>query len=197
MIKTWRFNPKYIIARVKNYFYFKNNQDLPWMTKDANIFLLNNLRDDMVMLEFGSGRSTQFYATKTKKVYSREHHKEWFDIVKKQIESVTNIEYKFYDDLAIYADTSDIKNNSLDLAVIDGKNRVNCLLNTIPKLKSGGVLVLDNAERYMVYQTSSPAKYLRAERNPRWGEVEELLRKNFWRHETTDNVSDTLFFFKR
>ena len=195
MIKTWRFNPKYIIARVKNYFYFKNNQDLPWMTKDANIFLLNNLRDDMVMLEFGSGRSTQFYATKTKKVYSREHHKEWFDIVKKQIESVTNIEYKFYDDLAIYADTSDIKNNSLDLAVIDGKNRVNCLLNTIPKLKSGGVLVLDNAERYMVYQTSSPAKYLRAERNPRWGEVEELLRKNFWRHETTDNVSDTLFFF--
>ena len=197
MMKIWRLSPKYILARIKNYFYFKNNQNLPWMTKDANNFLIKNLRKDMAVLEFGSGRSTQFYAYNTNKVYSREHHKEWFDIVTKQIQSFDNIDYKFYDELDKYADTSDIEDNSLDLVIVDGRNRVNCLLNSLDKVKVGGIIVLDNAERYMLYPTFSPAKYVRKERNPKWELAEKILSERFWRHDTTDNVSDTLFFFKR
>jgi predicted O-methyltransferase YrrM len=197
MIKIWRFNPRYIIARIRNYLYFKNNQDLPWMTKEANKFLINNLSYDMTVLEFGSGRSTQFYAKRVKKVYSREHHKEWFEIVTNQIKNFANIDYKFYDNLGKYANTDDIEDNSLDLVIVDGRNRVNCLLNSISKLKMGGVLVLDNAERYMIYPTLSPAKYIRDDRNPKWIEVEEIIKAKFWRYDTTDNVSDTLFFFKR
>ena len=197
MIKIWRFNPIYIVARIKNYFYFKNNQDLPWITKSANNFLIKNLRKDMLVLEFGSGRSTQFFSTRVKQVFSRENNKEWFDVVTKQIEKAVNVDYKFYDDLGEYANVTNIENDSLDLIIVDGRNRVNCLLNSISKLKSGGVLILDNAERYLIYETSSPAKFIRNERNPKWIDVENILREEFWRYDTTDGVSDTLFFFKR
>lgn len=197
MIKIWRLNPMYIIARIKNYLYFKRNQDLPWMVKSANDFLIKNLRKDMIVLEFGSGRSTQFVSKRVNKVFSREHNEEWFNIVKEQIKDISNINYSFYNDLSKYADTSDIKDNSLDLVIVDGRNRVNCLLNSVSKLKSGGALVLDNAERYLIYKTNSPAQYIRNERNQKWVEAEKILKENFWRYDTTDGVADTLIFFKR
>lgn len=197
MIKIWRFSPRYILARVKNYLYFKNNQELPWMTKDANNFLLKNLRKDMILLEFGSGRSTHFYAERVKKVYSREHHKEWFEKVSEQLKEYKNVDYKFYNNLENYVNANDIEKETLDVIIIDGRNRVNCLLNSIDKLKQGGVLVLDNAERYLLYSTNSPAKYVRDDRNIKWVDAEEILANKFWRYDTTDDVSDTLFFFKR
>ena len=197
MIKLWRMDPFYIVAKVKNYFYIRNNQDLPWLTKEANDFFVKNLNNDMVVLEFGSGRSTQFFANRVKQVCSREHNKEWFDIITKQIANVVNINYEFYADLCEYADTSSIENNTLDLVVVDGRNRVNCLLNSVPKLKSGGILVLDNAERYLVYETTSPGKHVLNNRNPKWIEAEKILKEYFWRYDTTNGVFDTLIFFKR
>jgi predicted O-methyltransferase YrrM len=197
MKKIWRLYPNYLIARVKNYLYFKKNQNLPWMTKDANDFLIKNLKKDMVLLEFGSGRSTQFYAKCVKKVYSREHHKKWFERVSKQLEDFKNVEYSFYRSLESYSTISTIDNESLDIIIIDGKNRVNCLLNSVEKLKIGGIIVLDNAERYLIYPTSSPAKYVRNKRDSKWETVENILCERFWRYDTTDGVSDTIFFFKR
>ncbi len=197
MIKIWRLDPRYIVARIKNYLYFRNNKDLPWMTKEANDFLIKNLKKDMVLLEFGSGRSTHFYASNVEQVFSREHHKEWFEKVSNDLKHFYNVDYKFYESLDTYADTSEIEDNSLDIVIVDGRNRVNCLLNSIDKLKIGGLLVLDNAERYMIYPTLSPAKYVRDDRNQKWIEAEKILKDRFWRYDTTDNVSDTLFFFKR
>lgn len=34
-----------------------------------------------------------------------------------------------------------------DLILVDGRARPSCILHSIPKLKSGGLLVVDNAER--------------------------------------------------
>ncbi len=167
------------------------------MTKEANDFLIKNLKKDMVLLEFGSGRSTHFYASNVEQVFSREHHKEWFEKVSNDLKHFYNVDYKFYESLDTYADTSEIEDNSLDIVIVDGRNRVNCLLNSIDKLKIGGLLVLDNAERYMIYPTLSPAKYVRDDRNQKWIEAEKILKDRFWRYDTTDNVSDTLFFFKR
>jgi hypothetical protein len=197
MIKKWRLNPKYIVARIKNLYYFKKNQNLPWMTKHANEFLMSNLKKDMTLLEFGSGRSTNFYAEKVNKVFSREHNKEWHNIVTLQLLGYKNVDYKFYDDLNEYSNIDDIKDNSLDVVVVDGRNRVNCLLNSIPKLKIGGLLVLDNAERYLIYKTSSPAKYVVNKRDEKWLKAEKKLENLFWRIDTTDGVSDTILFIKR
>ena len=196
-MKLWRINPLYIIAKIKNYFYIRDNQDLPWMTEMANSFLIKNLNKDMLVLEFGSGRSTKFFANRAKQVLSREHNREWFDIITKQLENIENIKYEFYDDLDKYSDVTTIEDNSLDVVIVDGRNRINCLLNSISKLKTGGILVLDNAERYLVYETSSPGKHLLNSRNPKWAEAEKILKENFWRYNTSNGIFDTLIFFKR
>ena len=58
-------------------------------------------------------------------------------------------------------------------------------------------MILDNAERYLIYSTTSPAKYVRNKRNPLWEKAEIILKDNFYRLITTDGVSDTIIFFKR
>lgn len=38
-------------------------------------------------------------------------------------------------------------NNNFDFILVDGRARVECAYNSIPKLKKGGIFVLDNSER--------------------------------------------------
>ncbi len=197
MLKLWRLNPYYLFSRVRNYIYFKNNLHLPWMTKDANNFLEKNLDKNMCLLEFGSGRSTLFFANKVKIVYSREHDEYWYKTMSAQLGNIENIKYDFFDNMAMYINVDEFENESLDVVVVDGRDRANCVLKSIPKIKIGGLLVLDNAERYLMYATRSPAKFVRTNRDPLWVDVEVILKNNFWRFDTTDGVSDTVLFVKR
>jgi predicted O-methyltransferase YrrM len=197
MFRTYRFRPSYILAKIRQYFYIKNSPEMPWLAKTANDFLVNNLTKDMVVLEFGSGRSTSFFSGKVKKIYSRESNNEWFELVKEKLKDNSDVHISYYDDLGKYADVNDIDDDSLDVVLVDGRNRNNCLLNSISKLKKGGLLILDNAERYLLYPTLSPAKCARSTRNPNWEKAEKILSSDFWRYDTTDGVSDTLLFFKR
>jgi hypothetical protein len=69
------------------------------------------------------------------------------------------------------------ENESFDFILVDGRARVECGLNAIPKLKRGGILVLDNSER---------KRY-------------ELLRKRLksWPSvHTTTGLTDTTLWFK-
>ena len=43
---------------------------------------------------------------------------------------------------------SKIKNNSLDYCFVDGIFRDQCVLSCIPKLKSSGILIVDNVDNY-------------------------------------------------
>jgi len=197
MLKAYRFRPSYLIAKIRQYYYLKNNKEMPWLAKDANNFLISNLSSDMIVLEFGSGRSTSFFSDRVKKVYSREHDNKWFHLVNDKLKDKKNVLISYYDDLGKYADVCDIEDNSLDVVLVDGRNRNNCLLNSIAKLKQGGLLILDNAERYLIYPTLSPAKFVRSTRNSNWEMAEKILAHDFWRVDTTDGISDTVLFFKR
>lgn len=68
--------------------------DRPWMT-DVEIEMLDKyLTPDTVMLEYGSGGSTIYYANKVKKLISVEHEQGWFNTieVRKRRAGLTNIE---------------------------------------------------------------------------------------------------------
>lgn len=197
MIKTWRFNPVYIYSRIKTNNYFKDNQNLPWLVEDANNFLINNLNQSMRVLEFGSGRSTHFFVERVNEVVSREHNEQWFEIVSKQVTGLNNVKYSLHTDLDDYANVDDLEDNSFDVVLVDGRNRGKCLLNSIQKLKSGGLLILDNSERYLIYPTKAPAKFVRPERSSEWEDAEKALSENFWKINMTNRVTDTYLFFKR
>ena len=173
---SYKINPRYIYARLRNKYYEYKNTNLPWLTEKVNRFLEENLSKDDTVLEFGSGRSTQFFANRVKKVYSRENHQGWFEKVKIDLQNkdIQNFEYEFYSDLNQYANVDQIQDNSIDIALIDGRNRANCLINSIPKIKQGGVLILDNAERYLIYDTFSPSKWARIKRDKKKYDVSEF-----------------------
>ena len=156
----------------------KQHTDYPWMAPDAMKALDLLLTREMQSFEFGSGRSTLFFAKRMKWVTSVEHANGWYNNVKKMLatEGIDNAElllaapdpafrlpqlsslqqisisaedYPAKDELfeAYYQTINRFEDESLDLVVVDGRARVSCARAAIPKLKSGGILLLDNSER--------------------------------------------------
>ena len=159
----------------------------------------------MIGLEYGSGRSTLFFTRHLGKLVSIEHYDPWYEKVKKRLDEakVDNVEYllvpknseqdvndnrdeyhrKFTGREARpeYADYAgkvlEYDDNYFDFVLIDGRSRVNCGLNAMPKLKPGGIFVLDNSER------------------PRYRPLHEAL--NEWpKIETTTGLTNTTIWFK-
>jgi len=116
----------------------------------------------MTGLEFGSGRSTAWFAGKLQSLTSVEHHAGWHAIVTEQLAKSgrTNVDYRLiplehpeaegeqseYDPTPNYvAVVNAFPDSSLDLAVVDGHYRSHCIQAVLTKLKRGGLLLVDDA----------------------------------------------------
>ena len=159
---------------------------VPW-TSPASILIFDKILDKtMSGFEYGSGRSTLFFAKKLKDLVSVEHDEGWYNLVSDQVRALNNVEYllikpSIQNDITDYSDYADIikkyNDNSFDFILVDGRWRVTCIKNAIPKLRSGGILVLDNSEREA------------------YKEVFDLLR-NWKKVNTTTGLTDTTLWFK-
>jgi len=70
------------LLKMKYNAFQKKNPDAPWISQ-GSIFVLNQiLNKNMIGLEFGSGRSTVFYANLLKHITSIEHFEPWYSKVK-------------------------------------------------------------------------------------------------------------------
>ena len=124
-------------------------------------FLKNKINKNTKILEFGSGDSTIFFSKLTNYLISIEHNIDWYNRIKPKLSAqvryiINKINYvsappadkRFYNcdtiDQILGQDTPD---ESFDIIIIDGIHRVNCAYGTVNKLKKGGILVLDDANR--------------------------------------------------
>lgn len=155
MIKKYH-TISYIKAKINQYFFLKSNPDTPWMTKDSINLIEQLMNPEDVGIEFGSGRSTIWFAKRCKEIISIEDNAKWFDIVSKKIEGKSNITYlkkQANDENPLdcpYTEIfKEVKDESLDFIVNDGKCRGAIALKAIEKLKTGGMMILDNAERHL------------------------------------------------
>ncbi len=159
---------------------------VPW-TSPASIEIFKAvLNKEMDGFEYGSGKSTLFFAKLLNKLVSVEHHEGWHQKVESQISGLSNVTYKFVaaeningkPDYTAYSNVIlQYPENSFDFILVDGRNRVKCCKNAIPRLKSGGILVLDNSER----------EY--------YSEIFDML-KDWKMVNTTTGLTDTTFWFK-
>ncbi|CAD5372632.1 Methyltransferase domain protein [Rubrivivax sp. A210] len=120
---------------------------IPWMTLPFVDFIGGRLRSTMRIFEFGCGNSTLFYATRVKTVEAVEHDPTWAERMRSQTPSnVQIIELPLVrgGEYCRAAMRSAVK---YDLIVVDGRDRVNCILNAVEALSPGGCLVLDDSER--------------------------------------------------
>ena len=121
-----------------------------WISKPAKEQLEKMLKPNMEGLEFGSGCSTIWLARRVKSLVSVEHDKEWYNRVTKLIEqnNIKNVKL-------IYAESKDYlkvlqrhPNGTLDFVFSDGLKqfRSKCITASWPKLKKGGIMIIDNSE---------------------------------------------------
>jgi len=163
------------------------------------------LRPTDIGLEFGSGRSTNWFASRIGHLTSVEDNPEWYQRVRNQIKN-KSVEYLLFEDGSSNSAGSNYVNaakqmsqNSLDFCLIDGAARDHCALVCLDKLKVGGILIIDNVERYIPHEpkTSSPnARSLHdGYASDVWAEVGTRIKswRCIW---TTNGIYDTALWVK-
>jgi len=191
------------ILKVRYAFFRRMNKPAPWLSPTSILFFKKYLEKDMVGAEFGSVSSTLFFAPRISKLYSVEHNEEWYHLINEKLTGLncSNVDYRFVvqNDKSDFVDDvfdleekrdfeirrdyvnyfralNDIQDHSLDFAIVDGRARTECCHEILPKIKKGGILILDNSER------------------KRYELVFEQL-KDFEMYETTNGLTNTTFWF--
>jgi len=200
--------PGYIRSRVAEKYYYATHPDHPWLTRTANEFLATYIKGSDSGLEFGSGRSTLWFARRVGHLISVEHDQAWFNKVSRMLEEyhLDNVDYHLHprdksDEQGFETDYvrifQGIKSDSIDFVLIDGVYRDYCALESIRVLRPGGLMIIDNVNRYLPGGSTSPNSRTPDDgpKGQTWSKVEQTISQ--WRRIwTSSGVSDTAFFFK-
>jgi hypothetical protein len=120
---------------------------LPWMTYPAIEFLKKRVQKDMIIFEYGCGESTLWWASKVKEVVSVEHDKDWFGKISYRIPANVNLFCIKLEYGGSYSRKIMEYRDKFDVVVIDGRDRVHCVMNSLEALKSDGIIIWDNSDR--------------------------------------------------
>jgi len=124
----------------------KNNEPIPWVTYSFIDFILPRLNKNLELFEFGSGNSTLFYARYVKSILTVEHNKNWYNKIKMSLPENAGIIFKNVDEKQ-YEESVLLSDKFYDIIIIDAEKRVECLKQSISRLKEAGVVVLDDSDR--------------------------------------------------
>jgi hypothetical protein len=165
------------------------------------------------MVECGSGRSTMWFAGKVKKLISIENHEGWYNEVKLRLQkaNILNVDYRYVnysfegvqDDSEYVEVICQLADNSVDVCLVDGGPRSYCAIAVIGKLKSGGILIIDDSQVCYPSNTSTLEAIKNESEIPTMWQTTPLswdvfyaLTKDWRNFLTTDGVINTLFLVK-
>lgn len=123
--------------------------ELPWISYDAISCLRRHLTPSSRVLEFGSGMSTVWYARHAAYVHSVEGYEPWHKKVSELLvrHGIRNVNYTFAATKPEYISPEITGQEGFDLIMVDGDYRSECIRNSLPFLKAGGILFLDNSDQ--------------------------------------------------
>lgn len=192
--------PSYLIDRLRLMCYERWHPEAPWLTAASVRILESWLRSEDCGLEWGSGRSTLWFARRVKGLISIENDETWYHLVRSRMseQGVQNVDLRFCPGDASYlAVAGELPPESLDFALVDGLARDRCALTALACLRPGGLLVLDNANWFLPCDSRAPNS-----RRPGEGPASALWARflaqtHVWRRIwTTNGVTDTALFVK-
>ncbi len=103
------------------------------------------------VFEFGGGGSTAWFADRVGEVVTVEHEAAWFAMLRERMGPLPNVSVSYCSSADSYsqyvASIDDYPDDSFDVIVVDGRERVRCFSHAIPKLRPGGWLLIDDVER--------------------------------------------------
>lgn len=156
--------PKKALQKVALTFYEWRHPDEPWIAQGATRFLETHLRPEHRVFEWGSGRSTAWFARRTQQVISIEYDELWARKVRQSLQeqNLANTQVHFiplehdkkaptpehYSPIPKYvAALFDHPKESFGLIVVDGHYRLTCVAQCLPWVSPGGYLLIDNSNR--------------------------------------------------
>jgi hypothetical protein len=162
---------------------------IPWITFDAIVYLEQHLEKAIRVFEYGSGGSTLFWLGFQAVCTSVEHDPQWFALIRDRVGNSSQLDYRLVlpeiDDMpapnrnvadpqqylsasppfrnhtfrSYVGQIDDSPDDFFDVVLIDGRARPACIMHSATKVKLGGLLILDNAERS--YYTVKTLSYLK------------------------------------
>ncbi|MGA7688475.1 MAG: hypothetical protein WCA29_04505 [Jiangellales bacterium] len=118
------------------------------------------------VFEYGAGASTAWLAARAAQVTSVEHEAGFVEVLTPMLAHLTNVEVMLVPavrssapavpshrrghdglDFSDYVQAIDTVPGEFDFVVVDGRARVACVRQALPRLANDGVLLLDNADR--------------------------------------------------
>jgi hypothetical protein len=149
----------WLVRRTAYEIYQRTHPTEPWIAQGAVRYLDHELTRNMTGLEWGSGRSTQWFARRLGRLVSIEFNETWYQTVSKQIQGIPNVRILqipiepdlpvqvHYDVLPRYvAAINEFAEASIDFVLVDGHYRQACVLAALTKLRPGGLLAIDNTD---------------------------------------------------
>jgi predicted O-methyltransferase YrrM len=200
--------PRYVYNRVRQMRYERGHADDPWLTPAAIAMLGSLLRREDTGVEFGSGRSTIWFATRVAALTSVEHDEQWYQAVAARLKDrgLGNVDYILAPEdqpldrggESAYARAAlAFPDGGIDFALVDGHYRDYSAKLVLPKIRPGGMLIIDNANLYLPCQSKSPNSRTAAlgPQTPVWCDVQDELAgwRSIW---TSSGVWDTAIFIK-
>lgn len=120
---------------------------LPWMNYAMIEFLQDRLRKSHKVFEFGSGYSTIFFATRVLAVTSVENCEDWYQRMAGMLPANADTLFCEADTDGHYCRSAASTHTKYDVVVIDGRDRVNCMKQSIDVLTHDGVIIFDDSNR--------------------------------------------------
>ena len=167
MRKVRHWTPRYVYNRTRLMASEHARPEDPWLTPESVRLLSSMLRSADRGAEFGSGRSTIWFAERVGHLTSVEHNKQWYSTVSATLEArrLGNVEYflsprdqpKELGDKSAYARKAlAFADSSVNFVLIDGLYREYATRFMIPKIKPSGLIIIDNVNWYLPSRTHSP-----------------------------------------
>lgn len=193
---------RYVRDRIGELIYQKKNPEKPWLTPQACEILDDLIRPSDHVLEFGSGRSTRWFAKHAGAVTSIEHNPEWFAIVTQEIQKngISNVDLRLVENISDYSAEADgiVSDGSIDIALVDGVMRDTCAVVAARKVRAGGVIIIDDSHRYFPSTSHVPGALVAGQdafdADSRWPEFMAAI-DGYRIVRTSSGVSDTTLFF--
>ncbi len=187
-------HPLASLRKVRDRWYETSHPGYPLLTPGANEFLERNITGEMVGFEWGSGGSTLWFARHSKRLISIEHDERWHREIGRQLQALglTNVDYRHvpldheesaptvpvYEVQPRYvAEIAAMPDESFDYCLIDGHYRQACLLAALPKVRVGGLLVVDDTHWMPLERWGVPASWEIAAQKPSSMKTTTILRK--------------------
>lgn len=118
---------------------------IPWFTYPAIDYLKQLNLADKTLLEWGSGNSTIFFASRVKEALSIEHSESWYN---KLVQIARPNQHLVLANETNYISKVLEINKKFDIIIIDGINREKCIEIAPIILNNGGLIIFDNSDRH-------------------------------------------------